>query len=468
MKEINLDTVVVGSGLSGLSFANEFLKKNKKISIISCVNEKLEAKQKFVDLEKDLPPQIFKKKCIDSVHQFFQYNLLDTCNVDIIGSTKFGGLSNYWANQIDCEVLDDLDVLNSVEKKKIYENLKRICKDNNFIFKFKKNKITNNLKLPKIFDNLFFDNKLLNIQKPTLAIFSKKIKNKSNFYYRPFDAKYLYEKIKENKNLSVYNYFLEKIAYSNGKYKLFCKNQKKSQIFSVKKLILAGGTISTTKLLIDFLDIKKEIAIKHHQRLISCFLLKKKLQSSMSLFNSIIWFRGKNNNNNFIGDLRFGKKKIINAIIRKFSYLSFLKSILFKIKNFMIFTNVFLSSEFSNLFIKREKKKFVIFAKKNKQKKVRHNLLISIKKIYKTLRNQKIIYPFRIIRILRPGNDFHYCGTIQILGKSKLSVNKNCQLKGFNNLYIVDSSVFDFKKNLFPLGLVISNSIRVAQNILKS
>ena len=41
-----------------------------------------------------------------------------------------------------------------------------------------------------------------------------------------------------------------------------------------KKVVMACGTIATTKIIIDFLNIKK-VKIKHHPRLLSVFFSKK-------------------------------------------------------------------------------------------------------------------------------------------------------------------------------------------------
>ena len=57
-KEI-LDILVVGSGLSGMTFAEEYLKKNKKINIISPIIKsynKNDLQDKFIE-KKALPPQ---------------------------------------------------------------------------------------------------------------------------------------------------------------------------------------------------------------------------------------------------------------------------------------------------------------------------------------------------------------------------------------------------------------------------
>ena len=68
----------------------------------------------------------------------------------------------------------------------------------------------------------------------------------------------------------------------------------------------------------------------------------------------------------------------------------------------------------------------------------------------------KILYP-------GPGADYHYFGTITFNNNSKLSVNESCQLKNYKNVYIIDGSVFDFKTNKYPLGLVISNARRIGK-----
>ena len=77
---------------------------------------------------------------------------------------------------------------------------------------------------------------------------------------------------------------------------------------------------------------------------------------------------------------------------------------------------------------------------------------------------KKILF-FKINHFPGFGVDFHYFGTIPIKSKKTLSVNENCQLKGHKDIYIIDGSVFDFKKNKYPLGLVMANASRVAKII---
>ena len=73
-------------------------------------------------------------------------------------------------------------------------------------------------------------------------------------------------------------------------------------------------------------------------------------------------------------------------------------------------------------------------------------------------------FSFRLNHFPGFGVDFHYFGTIPINGRQKLSVNEKCQLKNNKNIYIIDGSVFDFKKNKYPLGLMMANARRVAKD----
>ena len=38
-------------------------------------------------------------------------------------------------------------------------------------------------------------------------------------------------------------------------------------------------------------------------------------------------------------------------------------------------------------------------------------------------------------------------------------------VKNFKNIYIIDGSVFDFKINKYPLGLLMANARRIAKEI---
>ena len=89
-------------------------------------------------------------------------------------------------------------------------------------------------------------------------------------------------------------------------------------------------------------------------------------------------------------------------------------------------------------------------------------------KVFKFLLSKKIILPFFKTFFPGSGADYHYFGTIPFNGKGKLTVNENCQLNGSKNIYVIDGSVFNFKTNKYPLGIVMANARRIGQYLAKS
>ena len=83
------------------------------------------------------------------------------------------------------------------------------------------------------------------------------------------------------------------------------------------------------------------------------------------------------------------------------------------------------------------------------------------------INKEGIIFPFYKTFFPGSGADYHYFGSIPFKKKGKLSVNNKCQLRSYNNIFILDGSVFDFKSNKYPLGIVAANARRVA-NLLSS
>ena len=83
--------------------------------------------------------------------------------------------------------------------------------------------------------------------------------------------------------------------------------------------------------------------------------------------------------------------------------------------------------------------------------------------IFSFLLKKNFIFPLFKTHFPGIGSDFHYFGTIPFNKNNKLSVNENCQLKNNKGIYIVDSSVFNFKNNKYPLGIVMANARRIGK-----
>ena len=146
------DILVVGSGLSGLTFAEEYLKKNRTLNFISPTLKKNTSDDTKYKLDyKALPPQF--KKNFNKIEDFFDYNKFkfDKKNCSLLGSLEFGGLSNYWGLQIDKDIDEDLDCFGKKAKNQIINCFYEILKDKSLKGKFKN--FDNDFKINNFYEN---------------------------------------------------------------------------------------------------------------------------------------------------------------------------------------------------------------------------------------------------------------------------------------------------------------------------
>ena len=462
-----IDVLVIGTGLSSLVFLQSYLKKKKKVQVISPnINYKKLNKSGVVEhIIKLLPPQMIgTDNKVKSYFYFNKINLSNNCKV--FGSLEFGGLSNYWGLQMDSDILNDLKNLSFKTKKEISNSFKEVLKDFNLAGKF--DNYENSFKKDNFFSATNQNSSQLKSEEPIIGYknnFNKKKKiDNVNETLDKFTPNNYYKKFLNNKNIIFHNYFVKKIKKHNNFLEVLCSNGVSNKSFYTKKLVMGSGTIVTTKLILDYLKIKKEIKLKHHPRLFSLYLSNKRWTNNMSFQPSQLHIKPKKGSELFTADFRPGNKLIINSIIKFRKYLNIIKPILNFFRFNMIFSNIFLNSKFSNIYLKLNKDNSLSIYSKNK------NINAIFKKtsnlVYKFLRHQKKILPIKINYFPGFGSDFHYFGTLQIGGKGKLSVNEKCQLSNNKNIYIIDGSVFDFNRNKYPLGLILANAKRVAKKLI--
>lgn len=464
IKKKKLDLVVIGSGLSALNFIDTYLDKYKKIHVISPANIKEKNILKNT-IKRILPAQMKSEE--GDVEKYFKYNNFNVnkkCKA--IGVLNRGGLSNYWGLQMDSVFYNDQKRL----KKKIFAEINK-----NFVFFLKKyhlvgqfkinNKIVynNDFNIPVFLKELIYLNSNnFECEKPILAFIAKNLKKKNindiKEINSKFTAKNFIKKIKKKGSIVFHNFYVKKIKKTNNQIEILCSNNQKEEIFLANKVIFASGTITTTKIIIDFLKIKKEIKIKHHQRLLSVYLGRNSINSNLKFTPSLLQIKDKSKR--YAADLRPGNKMITDSIIDAYPFFKPIKFFLNLIKNRMIFSNILLNSQFSNIYMKKTGIFTQIYSKKSKVEKL---LVNKNYKVFKFLFNSKIIFPFYKTLYPGPGADYHYFGTIPFHQKGKLSVNENCQLKNYKNIYIVDGSIFNFKRNKYPLGLIIANARRIGK-----
>ena len=136
---MQFDLVVIGSGLSSLSFIDSYLEKNRKVDVISPDFKNSEIKYNSENTHlfsnKNLPPQM--KDNENKIKDYFLFNnfIVDK-NSNVSGSLEFGGLSNYWGLQIDQNIFSDIKCLSKKNNKKLQKCFFELAKKSNFLGKF--------------------------------------------------------------------------------------------------------------------------------------------------------------------------------------------------------------------------------------------------------------------------------------------------------------------------------------------
>lgn len=468
MKKLKLNLVVLGTGLASLNFIDKYLeKKDHRIDVISPNFNEINRQDKkysnnFFYNKKYIPFSLLKKKT--NISDYFKLNnFVVQGDVKPLGSLEFGGLSNYWGLQIDDCINKDIDILPISEKKKLKVLFHELLNKFRFYGKFASKDIfyENSFKISNHIENLLESkNKNFFFTKPILALFKKKNQRSS----KRFSATEFYKHYLKKKKIKFHNLFVKKIFLKKNYSKLICFDGKKNIQINAKKVVIGCGTLVTTKLLAEALNIKKEIRIYEHSRYLVFFILKKRivdfLKRNTSQLNMLLKHKGKL----ALADFRTGNEIILNTLKINFKFIKPIIKLMSFFKNYMLFSNVLLDSSFSNLYMKQKKTKFIIFEKKKKNIRLIIEQKKIFKKIYKILKKINFILPIYKLFFSKNGSSYHYFGTIPISNKKiKLSTNFNCQLKNFKNVYIIDGSVFNFKENKFPLGVIMANARRIAE-----
>lgn len=463
------DILIIGSGLAATSFLSSLKRKYKKVGMISPIELKsknFKTDNKFLNnLEKNLPPRFLKKDTTSVLEYFNKNKIIPDDNVSIFGDLNYGGVSKYWGGS--CEFINEekVNFLNKKNKKKLINILISLYKNFNFTGKLGlQNKQIESRYLLNI-DNLF---------KKIILNYSS---NKVNFFYNCIAENYKTKKIlsplsflsKKKSKLKKLNLFVYKIKKIKNYYLVYCKSNNKKIILKTKKLVLAAGTISTTKLVCEMLNINSPVKIFHNPMLFGVFILREKVRldnfSSSKLACKIFL-----NNSKKYSTVNFRSSNISikNKIFNDFFYMkNFLLQKLYKFfENKFLFFNLYLDSKFSNIYLKLIKNnKAKIFTRKIKNEDIKNELFKHSNYLFKYLKKRKIIYPLKFNLVPKIGHDNHYIGTIPINGKNKkLRLDENCHLKNHKNLIIIDGSAIPATNSKFPTGLIIANAIRTGLN----
>ena len=79
-----------------------------------------------------------------------------------------------------------------------------------------------------------------------------------------------------SKSVKKYNYFVNNIEKNKNSYLVNCENGNKKISIKSKKIVLAAGTISSTRLICKMLNIRKPLIVDHNPMMFGLFFLKRK------------------------------------------------------------------------------------------------------------------------------------------------------------------------------------------------
>lgn len=444
-------TIVIGSGPSGTFFSKAMIKNKQSVTMIDVGYTKkdnnLESKSNFLNVRltknKNFVEKNFKKK-----------NRIKEKNFSVIGSLAEGGLSNVWGG-------GNYNISDSLNRKKLIffkEALTNVLQTFTNKDNFKKNELLNLIKNFNTSKNISFfeeDN-----------MFSK---SKNRIYNSKNDIQIL----KKNKKFDYKKgLFVKKIKKIKIGYELKCIKEKKTIFIRCKYLVLACGTIGTTRLLLDYLSYKKKIRLFHTYSMNFIGFLKQpiknknfdKLQAIMQYKIMPPYITRINKNENCYGVLGLISKDVLLTSLQMFPnfVIRLIIKIFSKLKNRIIIGNCFFPHFLTLSYIRLNNKDLFLSGQINNDYK------FIIKRIQKQLKNSlKNIIPLIFFKLMPIGSDVHYFGTLQNKKNKKFGVNDHCQLNNNRNLYIVDGSVIKQMDNKFPTQLMMINSYRVGLLLAK-
>lgn len=419
---------IIGSGINSFFFIKTILKKGYKVNLIDIDTDTETLDQRKINYKNNISPKITLKNFEDKIEIFKKYNKFSYNNFDNQSALSIGGLSNVWGGTT--YMFNEHELI----KNKLYQfkldnyfkyldNEKFLLKKQKFDNYFEKN-------VNKNYYNIKYNNLLLSNDNEPLNV-KENIKSL----------------IKQNK-IRYISGFVENIYKNGDKYKLSILSNNKIHTFSDQKIVLAAGSLSTTRLLMQLLKVNS-IRLLCTPSTQSVFLSSRR-QLGLSL-NSLLTFN-KNNKDDITSSI-FPLKGLNSQFFLDYIKINLKLAIpiinYFKQYVYGIYT--YHSSDYSNIEIKNNNENYTVEG---------FGLNYSDDQLNNFYNKKMIKIPLTDKNLLQ-GIDNHIGGSFPL---EKYFNNFN-ELNNFKNLYVIDGTYLNY---IPPLGytlITILNSIRIAEKI---
>jgi hypothetical protein len=424
----NKSLTIIGSGINSYFFIKTILKKGYEVNLIDSDLKIEDIKQKKIKYNNNISPKIRLKNFEQNIETYKIYNKFIYSNFDNQSALSIGGLSNVWGGTM--YKFNDYDLKkNKLDKYNLYDFTKYINNENFFLKKQKSdNFFENNINKNKF--DINYNHLLLSPNNEPLSV-KEKIK----------------DLIKENK-IKFLSGFVDNISKDNDNYTISIRSKNEKHNLSVKKLVLAAGSLSSTKLIMQLLKIntKRLLCTPINQ---SIFISTRK-QVELSL-NSLLTLKIKNQND-IVSNI-FPLKGLNNKFFLDYikMNLKITKPFINFLKQYMYGAYTYLSSDYSNIKIKKDNENFIIEGFEfNKN-------LYHLQNFY----NKKSIkIPFTNKNLLQ-GTDNHIGGSFPL----EKYFNDFNELNNFKNLFVIDGTYLNYIPPLGYTMMTILNSIRIAEKL---
>lgn len=478
IKKIDLtsEPVILGSGLTAYSVAKVFEDAGINFSIIDAglLENKLAKKAELLQFSKKFSSPKLSSVIESYAFTGFYRNLnIQEKNFSALGSLAAGGLSNIWGAGLHHYSENENAFIkpssHSKFTKKACISVNAFTQENDSL-KFQSikrfNEIYPEIELNSACKNLFinqkFSSSLIKFELPINAIKRVDKKNQDskliqdswlgNFkQLTTFNSKTPIYKMSELANCSlISNTLIKKIIKKKEVYLIDCENiisGEKIQI-RTKEIFCCMGVLATTKIV---LEMGEKINI-HHDLLntpaagfISFCYARNYKTGNLGLNN--LSFKIDIRNENISGSFFPMTKNLYFKITQKWLVPKFIKQILYKLLfSRILVSNIFFPSSYGNHKILLTDKNKLKILGKNKSKKIKSEFKYILNLLKKNLSEQKIFILPIFKKILRPGEDIHYGGSLSHndFPENKLCCNEQGELQDYQNFYICDSSSMSY------------------------
>lgn len=289
-----------------------------------------------------------------------------------------------------------------------------------------------------------------------------------------FNSTFFINKYRKDLNL-LENTLVQSIECKDDKVFLICKDKKKKFNLEFDKLIVATGTINTSKLVLKLLSKykKKSLIIKDSRKYFFLYFTlfkSKKNEEKNTIGLSQIFMQTEIKKHTFHLQLYHStlllKKTILN-LTNKYIGKFILKYFDFILKRLMIGV-VYFPEEVSHhmkMEYVEKNKKFLLNVSKNKNYSFRYitSIYFNLTKFFFKLKS----FPLPIFIKTKIGGSQHFGASLPMRSRpSEGETNLDGSLYGFKNIYIADTSSLSRIPSTPPTFIAMSNAYRISKKII--